>query len=338
MGSSPLEFSSQRQPTESPWPSEGLHPPPLAVPADREPRLRYLVLFLLTLVTTTLAGVWHYVSFASGLQDVDIDFQNPTLLLHALWYSGGVLAILGAHEFGHYFACRYYGVHASLPYFIPLWLPIGAPTVPWWLPIPTPGTLGAVIRIRQPIATKREFFDIGIAGPIAGFVVLIPILVFAITASDVVRIPADFQGVEYGEPLLFRLTAWMFLGEIAAGHSINLHPAGWAAWFGMLATALNLAPVGQLDGGHISYAVFGRRSSAITLGVTVLLVGLLAISLGYLLWTILVIAMVLALGPHHPRTIDEDEPLDRGRLLLAGFAVLMFVLCFTPVPVQFIGM
>jgi membrane-associated protease RseP (regulator of RpoE activity) len=168
--------------------------------------------------------------------------------------------------------------------------------------------------------------------------VLIPVLVFAMASSEVVRIPADFQGIEFGEPLLFRMVAWMVFGDIPANHSVNLHPAGWAAWFGMLATALNLAPVGQLDGGHISYAVFGRRSSIITLATVGLLIGLLAISFGYLLWTVIVILMVLALGPHHPRTMDESEPLDTRRLALAAFALLMFVLCFTPVPVELIGM
>jgi membrane-associated protease RseP (regulator of RpoE activity) len=248
-----------------------------------------------------------------------------------------VLAILGAHEFGHYFACRYYGVRSSLPYFLPLWLPIAQPPLPWWVPFPTPGTLGAVIRIRQPIPSKRQFFDIGIAGPIAGFVVLIPVLIFSMSQSSVVALPEDFQGVEYGEPILFRLIGGWFFGEIPPNHTINLHPTGWAAWFGMLATALNLAPVGQLDGGHISYAVFGRRSSLITIAVTMLLVGLLTISLGYVLWTVLLVGMVLVLGPHHPRTMDEAEPLDSMRLGLAVFALIMFVLCFTPVPIQLIG-
>jgi membrane-associated protease RseP (regulator of RpoE activity) len=339
MGSSPFDLPAQRQPDRAPWLPGEVHLPPVPVrPRPREPRLRYIVLFLLTVLATTAAGVWHAASFSTGLQDVTVDLNDPAFVVQALWYSGGVIAILGAHEFGHYFACRYYGVRASLPYFIPFWIPIAPPGGPWWLPLPTPGTFGAVIRIRQLIPTKREFFDIGIAGPIAGFVVLVPVLVFAMAASEVVRIPADFQGIEFGEPLLFRMVAWMVFGEIPANHSINLHPAGWAAWFGMLATALNLAPVGQLDGGHISYAVFGRRSSLITVGTTVLLIGLLTISLGYLLWTILVVLMVLALGPHHPRTADEAEPLDRTRLALAIFAIVMFVLCFTPVPVEFIGM
>ncbi len=309
----------------------------------REPWLRYLVLFALTLVSTTLSGAWHFLSFESGFDAADIDLSTPALLLGGLWYAVGVLGILGAHELGHYFACRYYGVNASRPYFIPLWLPLQlagsvTPPLPAWLPMPTPGTLGAVIRIRQPLATKRQFFDIGIAGPIAGFVVLVPVLLFAMSLSDIVAVPPDYEGIEFGEPLLFKAAAWLFFGAIPEHHTINLHPTGWAAWFGMLATALNLAPVGQLDGGHISYGVFGRKSSMITVAVTVLLVALLTISMGYVLWTVLVVAMVLVLGPHHPRTPDEAEPLDPGRLALAVFAAVMFVLCFTPVPVELVGL
>ncbi len=121
-----------------------------------------------------------------------------------------------------------------------------------------PGTLGAVIRIRQPIASKRQFFDIGIAGPIAGFLVLVPVLVIGVSLSGVVTLPSDFNGSEFGEPLLFRLVSRLIHGTPQPGQAINYHPVAWAAWFGLLATALNLCPVSQLDGGHISYAVFGR--------------------------------------------------------------------------------
>ena len=336
MGSSSSELPGSGPFQDSPTHVERPYVPPVR----REPLLRYIILFLVTFATTTLVGVFHAADFAAANADgaVDFSFSDPWLFLQALWYSVGVLAILGAHEFGHYYACRYYGVRSSLPYFLPLWLPAAQAALPWWFPLPTPGTLGAVIRIRQPIATKRQFFDIGIAGPIAGFVVLIPVLIFSMSQSSVVAIPEDYRGPWFGEPLLFQLTASWFFGEIRPDQTVNLHPTGWAAWFGMLATALNLAPVGQLDGGHISYAVFGRRSSAITIAVTLLLVGLLTVSLGYLLWTVLLVAMVLILGPHHPRTMDEAERLDAIRIGMAVFALIMFVLCFTPVPIQMIGM
>jgi hypothetical protein len=312
-----------------PWsPLEPIYVPPV-MPPRREPRARYVVLFLLTLATATLTGAEHYASFITQLGAVDLRLSLPALLLRGLWYSVGVLAILGAHEFGHYFACRYYRVDASLPYFIPLWIPL----------IPTPGTLGAVIRIRQRIPTKRQVFDIGIAGPLAGFVVLVPVLFVGLSLSEVVTLPQDFEGIEFGEPLIFQLAGWLFFGTLPEGQTVNLHPMGWAAWFGLLATALNLAPIGQLDGGHISYAVFGRKSSRITLLTTMAALALLILSggAGYLLWTVLLIVMLFILGPHHPPVVDEDEPLDRTRHWLALSAAVIFVLSFTPVPVSIIG-
>src|SRR4029434_9434738 len=252
---------------------------------------RYVVLFCLTVVTTTFVGTGHYASFYAGFRVIELPFSSWELAVRGLWYSGSVLAILGAHEFGHYFACRYYGVDASLPYFLPFWFPVNAPL---------PGTLGAIIRIRQPLSSKRQFFDIGIAGPIAGFLVLVPILVIGVSLSHVVTLPADFKGAEYGEPLLFRLVSQVFHGTPPPGQAINYHPAAWAAWFGLLATALNLCPVSQLDGGHISYAVFGRISSTITLIVTACMIALTIYSGAYLLWTVLVLVMLYVMGRDSP--------------------------------------
>ena len=221
---------------------------------------------------------------------------------------------------GHYLTCRYYKVDASLPYFLP------APFLT--------GTLGAFIRIRQPIPTKRALFDIGIAGPIAGFVVAIPVLWIGMGLSHVVEIPPDFQGMELGEPLLFRLVAWLQWGTLPEGYTINMHPMAFAAWFGLLATALNLFPIGQLDGGHIAYAVLGRASTYVTLAMVGCLVVLSFVSTSWILWTVLTLVMIWRLGPKHPPTVDHDIPLDGGRLWLAAGALLMFVLCFTPAPIE----
>jgi membrane-associated protease RseP (regulator of RpoE activity) len=244
-------------------------------------------------------------------------------LLHGLWYSVSILAILGCHELGHYYACRYYRVDASRPYFLPM-------------PFLLTGTLGAFIRIRAPIPGKRALFDIGIAGPIAGFIVALPLLLIGMHMSTIVRVPPDFSGQVYelGEPLLFKAAEWLTFGTIADGYSVNMHPMAFAAWFGMLATALNLFPIGQLDGGHISYAVLGRRSTVVTMVMVLCLIGLTFVSTSWLVWTVLTVVMLLAFGPNHPRTVDEEIPLDADRLWLAAFAVLMFVLCFTPSPIQ----
>ncbi len=137
-----------------------------------------------------------------------------------------------------------------------------------------------------------------------------------------------------GEPLAFQAAAWMVWGTVKDGYSLNMHPIAFAAWFGLLATALNLFPIGQLDGGHISYAVLGRHSTRVTLTAIGVAIVLTFFSLSWLVWTVLMIAMLFAFGPNHPRTIDEDVPIDRTRLALAFVALAVFVLCFTPTPIE----
>jgi membrane-associated protease RseP (regulator of RpoE activity) len=296
--------------------------PPAPEPDVRRPSIvRHLVLFAATVLTTTLVGVDHYYGFQAFPDGGLIPFVSWTQYLNGLWYSATVLGILGTHEMGHYLACRYYRVDASLPYFLPL-------------PPPFPsGTLGAFIRIRQPIADKRQLFDIGIAGPIAGFLVAVPLLIAGVSLSRVVAIPPALAGETMGEPLLLKGLVLLMFGHRPPGYDIILHPIAFAGWFGMLATALNLFPFGQLDGGHISYAVFGRRSTVVTYATLVCLLVLSLLSVSWVVWTILLGLMLYFFGAQHPRTSDEDMPLDTGRLLLAAFAVVMFVLCFTPVPV-----
>jgi membrane-associated protease RseP (regulator of RpoE activity) len=136
------------------------------------------------------------------------------------------------------------------------------------------GTLGAFIRIREPIPAKHMLFDIGIAGPIAGFLVAVPALAIGVSMSHVAKLPPNFVGFELGEPLLFKAISWLIWGTVPDGYSVNMHPMAFAAWFGLLATALNLFPVGQLDGGHISYAVLGHRSTYVTYVMLVVAVGL----------------------------------------------------------------
>jgi len=291
-------------------------------PKFQDRRWLHLLLFVLTVGTTTLAGAGHYASFLSDFQAAPLDVSSASLLVNGLWYSGTILAILGCHELGHYFACRYYDVDASLPFF---------------LPVPPPmltGTLGAFIRIREPIPTKRQLFDIGIAGPLAGFIVAVPALFIGVALSHVVRLPPDFTGFSLGEPLLFKLAEKLLWGTTPDGYSLNLHPMAFAAWFGLLATALNLFPVGQLDGGHISYAVLGRKSTAVTIAMIGVAIVLTYFSTSWLVWTVLMIGMLIGFGPRHPRTLDEDVPLDRTRLVLAIVALVIFALCFTPMPIE----
>jgi membrane-associated protease RseP (regulator of RpoE activity) len=325
MGTPPSDFPDIDLSASSELPEQPLVlvPPTPAYESRREPLWRYVVLFALTVLSTTQAGGLHYASFITAFSEQIPRIPLGTLLIHGLWYSLSILAILGCHELGHYFACRYYGVDASRPYFLPM-------------PFLLTGTLGAFIRIRAPIPGKRALFDIGIAGPIAGFLVAVPVLLVGMHLSNVVRVPTDFKGevFELGEPLLFKAAEWLTFGNIPDGYSVNMHPMAFAAWFGMLATALNLFPIGQLDGGHISYAVLGRRSTAVTMVMVPCLIGLSFVSSSWVVWTVLTIGMLLVFGPRHPRLMDEEMPLDSSRLWLAAFALLMFVLCFTPAPIQ----
>ncbi|MBM3776843.1 MAG: site-2 protease family protein [Acidimicrobiia bacterium] len=313
-------LSSPQPPYSGPH-GPGGYPYPRLPLQEPERRTKYALLLLATFLTTTVVGGLHYAAWVQDFRSGPLPLSSAELYLNGLWYSLSILGILGCHEMGHYLACRYYSVDASLPYFLPA-------------PLPLTGTLGAFIRIRQPIPTKRQLFDIGIAGPIAGFVVAVPLLVIGVAMSRVVMVPPDFQGMELGEPLLFRLVSWLTWGTPPEGYSINMHPMAFAAWFGLLATALNLFPIGQLDGGHISYAVFGRRSTLVTFGTVACLIGLTFVSTSWMVWTVLTIAMLVAFGPRHPRTVDEDVPLDRGRRWLAAFALVMFGLCFTPAPIE----
>jgi membrane-associated protease RseP (regulator of RpoE activity) len=291
-------------------------------PKFQDRRWLHALLLLLTIASTTYVGAENYAAFkADFTSDPVRGLTLGALLLRGCWYSGTILAILGCHELGHYFACRYYDVDASLPFFLPA-------------PIVLTGTLGAFIRIREPIPTKRMLFDIGIAGPLAGFAVAVPALLFGLGLSHVARLPSDFSGLELGEPLLFKLATRIVWGPIADGYSLNMHPMAFAAWFGLLATALNLFPIGQLDGGHISYAVLGRKSSYVTLVMIAVAVTLTFFSMSWLVWTCMMVAMLFFFGRHHPRTFDEDEPLDHTRMILAGVALVIFVVCFTPAPVD----
>ena len=279
-----------------------------------------LLLLLATILSTTVLGALHYQGFASDFHSIA---GGSFVLWRGLWYSVPILAILGSHELGHYYACRYYRVDASLPYFLP------APFLT--------GTLGAFIRIRQPIPTKRILFDIGVAGPIAGFVVAVPALFLGVSLSRLLPLPEEFAGstMSLGEPILFQFVAWLIWDSAPDGYTLNLHPMGFAAWFGLLATALNLFPIGQLDGGHISYATFGRHSTAVTIVSVALVLALSAYSPSWIAWAILMVIMLIAFGPRHPRTIDHHIPLDSGRILVAIGALVMFVLCFTPAPLSF---
>jgi len=274
-----------------------------------------------TILTTTAVGAFHWAGFVAGPGGGGPEVVGWGFWLGGLRFSAAVLGILGAHEAGHYLACRYYGVDASLPWFLPA-------------PLPLSGTLGAFIRIRGPIPDKRALFDIAVAGPFAGFVVALPLLALGLIESRVVVVSPSDAGMTLGEPLVYRAIEWIVLGTSPDGTDIFVHPTALAAWFGLLATALNLFPLGQLDGGHVTYAVFGERARGITIATAVASLLLAFVSASWFVWAGLVITMTVLSGARHPPTTDDSIPLDRGRRLLALVAALMFIVCFTPTPIE----
>ena len=294
-------------------------PPALPPPRFQHRWWLHILLFLATVLTTTAIGAEHYLSFTAqfGTREVIVSWD---VLWPALGYSAAVLGILGAHEMGHYVACRRYHIDATLPYFLPF--------------ISLTGTMGAVIKIREAFPNRTVLFDIGVAGPIGGFVVLVPLLFWGMGMSNVIPVPPDMVGLSLGEPLLFRVAAWLQFGAIPDGHSVNIHPVAFAAWFGMLATAWNLLPFGQLDGGHLTYATLGDRSRFVSVATVAAAIVMCFISISWLLMTLVMVVMLVLLGPRHPRVLDEHEPLGRGRFALAVFALVMFIVCFTPAPID----
>ena len=281
-----------------------------------------LLLFALTLCTTLIAGADLIDLFRHDLAyTIDGDRYMELLRHPARWIEGWVfsvplLLILGAHELGHFMACEYYRVEATFPYFIP---------------VPTPiGTMGAFIRIKAPIYTKRALFDIAVAGPLAGFALLLPVLLVGITLSRVHHGLSGESDLVYGIPAIVRILESAVFHGIKA-EDVYLHPAARAAWVGLLATALNLLPIGQLDGGHLLYAWFGEPARVL---FRVFWVGLLALAAfadwhTWLPWAIL----LFFLGMKHPAIYGESA-LGTGRTLLTIAAVIIFLLSFSTIPVQ----
>jgi len=271
--------------------------------ADR-PALN-LILFLLTCVSTFYHG--YSTSPTGSLAD-------------GLWYGGGIIAILLFHEMGHYLMCQRHRVRATLPFFIPF--PILSPF----------GTLGAVIRMDSRMPDRRALFDIGVAGPLAGLAVAIPAIYFGLKMSEVHDLVITGEAMSLGESLLFKWLSFLAKGPLPEGQDIFLHPLAYAGWAGLFVTALNLLPVGQLDGGHILYALLGERSAV---------VGRIALALFALMGIIVFpffpgwfpfILLLLWFGYRHPPTMDYFTPLDSKRRMIAYLAFVIFILSFTPIP------
>lgn len=309
-----------------------------------------LLMFLLTLASVLMAGAFYAYDgpSPSGIGEL------TTVLLGRLHtgipFAASLLAILLAHEFGHYLAARFHGTAVTLPYFIPL-------------PFSQLGTMGAFIQLKEPPKNKRILLDIGLAGPLAGFIVAVPLLVLGLALSPVDRLPAyipsdEVLGLE-GNSILYLLLKYLVHGEWLpmpvtfgengellywlrffftgkplplGGLDVHLHPVAWAGWAGLLVTALNLIPAGQLDGGHVLYVLLGRRARNFLPYILVLL-GILGLFWsGWWLWVFL----IFFLGRIHAEPLDQITQLDSSRKALAILGLVLFLLLFTPIPLQLV--
>jgi membrane-associated protease RseP (regulator of RpoE activity) len=294
---------------------------------DRPARREWIlpsILFAATLLSTTFAGLFYIADVGFGTLLVTA-FLHPTILLLGLPFSLTLITILLAHELGHYFACRYYGIRCTPPFFIPL-------------PVSIAGTLGAFIRIKSPFQHKRALFDVGVAGPLAGFAFALPALFLGIGLSRIIPKGNLPGAINFGEPLLFRWVGKLVLGYSPASQDMLAHPIAMAAWFGLLATCLNLFPIWQLDGGHISYAVFGRRVQrkiSIFAAGALVLISFLGWPLpSYLVFGAILLIFGLRFRFYHPPTLFDEEEIGPIRLAIAILALLILLVSFTPVPIS----
>ena len=284
------------------------------------------VLFCVTVITTSFAGLFSLAGNAGLATVLWATCNKPSLILQGLPFSIPLISILLAHEMGHFLACRYYGVRCTPPFFIPA-------------PISITGTLGAFIKIKSPFHHKRALFDIGIAGPLAGFVFTLPTLWIGVGLSKLIPKGAlGTGGLSFGEPLVFRMFGKLILGYAPSRQDMVAHPIAMAAWFGLLATSLNLLPIWQLDGGHIAYAMFGparQKKVSIATVVALIIVSFLGWPTpSYLLFGLLLLIIGARLRFYHPPTLMDGEDLGGGRFFLGLLALLILIIAFTPVPVS----
>ncbi len=285
--------------------------------------VRAVLLFVATFLTTCTVGANMALKFETNQAAFDIEddlrffadvFAHPGLLVHGLPFSLTLLTILLAHELGHYLTCVYYNIDASPPYFLP------APTLT--------GTFGAFIRLRSPIYSMSQLFDVGVAGPLAGFAFILPVLAIGVAYSRVIPGLAEQGDLVMGTPPLLGLFEWGLFPGVSAS-DISLHPIARAAWVGMFATALNLLPIGQLDGGHILYAFFSRWFKYLSRFFALLLLPMGLFWLGWIGWAI----FFLFTGWRRP-TIYDSIPLDGKRKALGILAAVIFLACFCIQPLR----
>ena len=309
---------------------------------DKQRYWLHLLLLVITFATTTIAGHEWVRGFSNKTEFSELILGLP--------YSLSILFVLGTHEFGHYFAAKIHKVKATLPFFIPF------PPIMGFLNF---GTFGAVIKIKSPIPTKKALFDIGVAGPIAGFIASTVLIIYGFThlpgKEYLLWIHPDYDlptygkgglALVFGDSLLFSFLREVFTSSkdfIPPMSEIYHYPYLCVGWFGFFVTAMNLIPVGQLDGGHIIYALFGEKKQyaissvalifLVVFGVLGLIISYFSIPLnigwtGWLFWAVILFFVIKV---KHPPVYD-DTPLDRGRVIIGYLTILIFIVCFIPAP------
>lgn len=319
----PQQTRPNRESVESPYESEILDEAAFDSDDEAPPSGRSKRIALWMLLGTVVSTFW--VGMMAGAGPILPTFFRALpravqweLITNGLVYSGSLLLILGFHEMGHYLQARRYGILASYPYFIPM-------------PISPFGTMGAVIIQRDHAGNRKTLFDIAVSGPLAGLVVALPLLFIGLSQTTSAPLPAGHTGIIYGDPPILR---WMFEeihGPVSSGHEILLTPLVFAAWVGVFITSLNLIPVGQLDGGHILYALLRRKAYPVALAC-------LALAIGYMVYQrnntyALLVTLLSLMGPFHPPTGDDEAPLGWPRILLGWLTLSFIIIGFTPNPI-----
>lgn len=297
-----------------------------------------LILFVLTLVSTLFAGAVYGGNYDGITQTSDL--FTPRFIISGWPFALTLLSILLAHEFGHYFAARRHKVNVTLPFFLPM--PFGF------------GTLGAFIRLKEPVPDRRKLFDIGVAGPLAGLLLAIPLLFIGLATSPVDVIPPGVMGQLEGNSILYYFAKIAIFGQPLpnplTGQDVFMNQVTFAAWIGLLVTSLNLLPVGQLDGGHTVYALFGSKARYVNIA-TLVVMALLAIAglqpiqeiwppletFGFAGWWLWLGLIIFLIGPFHPPALDDVTELDPRRRLIGYFVVFVFIMTFVPTPFRIIG-
>ena len=284
-----------------------------------------VLLFVCTAASAFFVGItwslsYKYAESLSNPEQIPLNLsllKDPSILRLSFFYALVLIGILLAHEMGHYLTCRYYEIDATLPFFIP------APTLI--------GTLGAFIKIRSPIRKKHQLFDVGIAGPLAGFIMAVPAVIYGLSVSKLVASLPQEGTLIFGESLLIKAVGGLFFKGAASGYDVVVHPIAFAGWVGLLVTALNLFPIGQLDGGHILYSIIGSKVKRYA---KFILLGFIIMGtffwIGWFVWALL----ISFLGLNHPPVMDEGVPLSRGRKVLSALALIVFILSFIPAPIK----